>query len=129
MEAKSILKNEIQESTDDRMEKLNRILSSIEKCSKREMGQVPTSYDRLAEHERKLLEILLHIIYLKDVPDNKFSAFVTKTLNVISQKDQLISILRARRDTNYNNIAVSKIKAFTQRWGEENFNKAVFKQI
>jgi len=124
-----MLKGKIQESIDEKMDKLNKILASLEKCSKREMSQIPTSYDRLAEHERKLLEILLHIIFLKDVPDNKFSAFVTKTLTIIIKKDQLVSILRARRDTNFNDSAISKIKAFTQKWGDEKFDKSVFKYI
>ena len=128
-ENKEIIKAEIQKSTDERMDKLNKILGSLDKCSKRDMGQIPNSYERLAENERKLLEVLLHIIFLKDVPGNKYSAFVTKTLNIIKMQDQLISILRARRDTNFSEVAISKIKAFTQRWGDEKFDKIVFKLI
>ena len=128
-ENKKMLKNEIQMSVDERMEKLSYILVSLEKCSKRDINSIPTTYDRLTEHERQLLEVLLHIIFLKDVPDNKFSAFATKTLNLMLDKDQLIAILRARRDTNFNDNTIRKIKNFTQKWSDDKFDKVVFKHI
>ena len=128
-ENKKILKAEIQDNIDDRMDKLNRILSAIENCSKRDMNQVPQSYDRLKENERKIVEILLHIIFLKQVPDAKFSSFVGKTLAMITKKDKIVAILRARRDTNFNEATVGKIKAFTQRYGDDKFDKPVFRHI
>lgn len=128
-ENKRLLKNEIQMTIEERMEKLNDILQSLDRCSSRDMNNLPNSFDKCTEHEKKLLEVLLHIIFLKDVPDAKFSAFVTKTLNMIQDKDQLISILRARRDTTFTENTVSKIKTFTQKWSDDKFDKVVFKLI
>lgn len=128
-EKKLLINSEIEGNIDDRMEKLNLTLASLDKCTKRDMAAIPSQYDNLAESERQLLEVLLHIIFLKDIPDKKYISFVNKTLNMILNKDQLIPILRARRDTNFTESTIKKIKNFTQRWSDSKFDKAVFKNI
>lgn len=128
-ETKKLLMGEIQASVDERMDKLNQIVHSIEKLSRQDMASIPQSADRLVENERQLLEVLLAIIFLKEIPDNKHSAFITRTLSVLMDKDQLVAILRARRDTAFSEATVKRIKAFTQKWSSDKFDKPVFKMI
>lgn len=126
-ENKRLLQGEIQASVDERMEKLNQILQSFDKCTRSDLAAIPTNYEKLSENEKQLLEVLLHIIFLKDVPDAKFSSFVTKTLGIIAEKEQLTSILRARRDTNFTEATIKKIKNFTQKYSDSKFDKHIFK--
>lgn len=44
-------------------------------------------------------------------------------------KNQIVSILRARRDTVFNEATVKKIKSFTQKWSPDKFDKTVLKLI
>lgn len=126
---KKALNNEIQASIDEKMDKLSQVLQSIERLDDQDMMYVAKTYDHLSEHEKQLVEVLINILYLKQVPDSKFQSFASKVLTLINDKSQLVSILRARRDTVFTENVSKKVKQFTQKYGSEKYDKPIFKLL
>ena len=128
-QVKTVINNEIQTNVDEKMDKLSHLLLKIEKLDDREMRYVPKEFNQLSELEKQIVEVMINIVFLKQVPDSKFSAFTTKVVNLINDPPQLVSILRARRDTVFTENVTKKIKQFTQKYGHDKFEKGVFKLL
>lgn len=126
---KQNLKSEIQASIDEKMDKLSSVLLKIEKIDSHDMHYVPSQYSQLSEPEKQQIEVLLSILFLKQIPDSKFSVFTSKCLDLLHDKAQLILILRARRDTNFSEGVMKKVKQYTQKYGPEKYDKEMFRQI
>ena len=129
LQAKTVLNNEIQSNIDEKMDKLSHLLLKIEKLDKCEMQYVPKYYEQLSELEKKLVEVMINIVFLKQVSDSKFSTFTAKVVKLINDPPQLVSILRARRDSVFTESVTKKIKQFTQKYGHDKFEKGVFKLL
>ena len=129
LQTKTTLNNEIQSNIDEKIDKLSHLLQKIEKLDKREMQYVPKYYEQLSELEKQLVEVMINIVFLKQVSDSKFSTFTAKVVKLINDPPQLVSILRARKDTVFTESVTKKIKQFTQKYGHDKFEKGVFKLL